>query len=1122
MRKDIIILFFLLLSSVLFSQVNKFGAPVITYYNNEQYDINAQNWAAVKDSKDVMYFGNNSGVLKFDGSNWEKYAVNNESSIFSLAVDNKDIVYVGGTSEFGCVVTNANGSKKYEILSKQLDPKIKFAEVWKTYFYKDDVYFCTQDYIFIFNKKKHKKTIKLPEQSFLTFIANKNIYVTNFVKGLLKLQTDSLVPVKGGDFFIEKNIFGVLPYNEKKLLITTGVEGVYIFDEVLGTHEQFLSEDALNFISKKQAIIYNSSKTNYGEYVFSTLYGGLFITDGKGNIIYHLDKENGLFDNIAICSYQSENGPLWVCLNSGLLKLEINIPLNYFDISKEIDGTLNDMILFKDVLYIATDGGVYYISNKDLYPKLVKTKINLQTWRFKEFIEKNKNVLLVSTVDGLFELSDTNKIEGVENKIKNKNSIPLVTFRAKLIYNLKNEPVVFVFEKKNILYFKYDGENWTDLVKIEFKTQIIEAQEDGKGNLWLVSSFNGIYKASFKNNILKIEDNYNLSNGLKSLKSISVEIFNGIAYFGTQDGFYVVDEKTNKIVKTKLNKIDANTPIKGFSALKSGNYIIGFEGINNNYIYYNEKSKQFDSMHLSILPKSKIKCLFTEFSENKIYAGLGAKIYLINKDKKLEYLKPSKVIFSKIAVADSILYSGITENTTKQVVLDYKYNEITFEFSTPYYFNTEQIEYSYFLEGDDETWSQWTKNNYDKEKLLEGDYTLKVKAKNSFGIESDVSEFSFSINPPWYRKIIAYFIYAILIISFIAIIVYLNNRRLLKDKVRLEKIVKERTAEVVAQKEEIEVQKEEIEVQRDLVLEQKEKIEIIHKEITDSIHYAERIQRAILPAEEHVNKAIPEHFILFKPKDIVSGDYYWASVLETENNVNKGLIGKLVITAADCTGHGVPGAFMSMLGVSFLNEIVNEKGISQSNIILNMMRENVIASLQQTGAHGEQKDGMDIALLVIDVENKIVQFSGANNPLYLIRKKTLPKLKINTPETEIKEIEENENCDFALYEIKPNKMPIAIYVVMDSFRLNEMEVMSGDALYIFSDGYADQFGGKDGKKFKYKPFKELLLKSQTLTMNEQKNVLNEKIENWKSFINPSKNAPYEQIDDIVVIGIKIP
>ncbi len=270
-------------------------------------------------------------------------------------------------------------------------------------------------------------------------------------------------------------------------------------------------------------------------------------------------------------------------------------------------------------------------------------------------------------------------------------------------------------------------------------------------------------------------------------------------------------------------------------------------------------------------------------------------------------------------------------------------------------------------------------------------------------------------------------------------------------------------------------QKEEIEAQRDVVMKQKE-------EITDSIHYARRIQRAVLPSSELADNLLPEHFILFRPRDIVSGDFYW---MTKKNN-------KVIIVAADCTGHGVPGAFMSMLGVSFLNEIVNKLEQPEAHIILNHLRTYVKTTLDQTGKADEAKDGMDISLTIYDFEKNTLEYAGAYNPLYIVRK----------GEEEV-------------IEYKADKMPIGIYIKeKESFTKNEIQLISGDIVYIFSDGFVDQFGGETGRKFMSKNFKALLLNNQNKSMAEQKDILYKAFDDWRG-------DKYPQIDDVIIIGVRI-
>ncbi|MCX6302518.1 MAG: SpoIIE family protein phosphatase [Bacteroidia bacterium] len=275
----------------------------------------------------------------------------------------------------------------------------------------------------------------------------------------------------------------------------------------------------------------------------------------------------------------------------------------------------------------------------------------------------------------------------------------------------------------------------------------------------------------------------------------------------------------------------------------------------------------------------------------------------------------------------------------------------------------------------------------------------------------------------------------------------------------LEEKVKERTLKIEKQKEEIEEQK---------------------KHITDSIYYARRIQNAILPSFSMIDAQLKNYFIYYLPKDIVSGDFYW--VHETD--------GLFMVAAVDCTGHGVPGAFMSIVGFNQLNSAVTVKKARSASKILDELNKGVITTLNENTGDTSIKDGMDMALCVFDLEKKKAEFAGANNPLVLIR-------------------------DNKIVRYKGDRFPIGAYEGSDtlSFANNEIDLMDGDCLYLFSDGYADQFGGLDGKKFMYKRFEELLLEVHSMPMNVQKETLDKRLAKWK--------GSNDQVDDILVIGIKI-
>jgi serine phosphatase RsbU (regulator of sigma subunit) len=271
--------------------------------------------------------------------------------------------------------------------------------------------------------------------------------------------------------------------------------------------------------------------------------------------------------------------------------------------------------------------------------------------------------------------------------------------------------------------------------------------------------------------------------------------------------------------------------------------------------------------------------------------------------------------------------------------------------------------------------------------------------------------------------------------------------------------------------------------EKEKINELKVEIEIKHREVIDSVNYAKRIQEAVLPSLSEIERSFPQSFVLFKPRDIVSGDFYWFS--EKENAV--------IIASIDCTGHGVPGAFMSLIGNTLLNHIVNEKGVTDPAEILNHLNKEVNFSLRQSDTGSQSRDGMDVALCVFEKNNQhpiqTLKYAGANRPLYIV-------------------------SSGELKEVKADKFPIGGWDndTLKSFTTHVIDLQENTAIYIASDGYADQFGQND-KKLKTKKFKEMLLEIQSNTMPEQKSVLDNYIESWK--------GNQEQTDDILVIGIRV-
>ncbi|WP_439181550.1 ligand-binding sensor domain-containing protein [Carboxylicivirga taeanensis] len=456
-----------------------------------------------------------------------------------------------------------------------------------------------------------------------------------------------------------------------------------------------------------------------------------------------------------------------------------------------------------------------------------------------------------------------------------------------------------------------------------------------------------------------------------------------------------------------------------------------------------------------------------KFGKNELFFGGDKGLTIINTEEVPINNNKPKMVINRVKVFHKGKVNEVYEGVRTEIELRYKRNmmvQVSFaalEFTYPQA-NTYRVK----LEGHDEDWRDVTFENFvNFSNLSPGNYTLKVKGANNDGVPSDEqAELDIIVITPLWMSGYAYAFY---IIFGVLLIQTLINYRI-RNYRKAYKALNEKAQD-----------KKKIEIQ-------KESLTRIHQSLTDSISYAKRIQEAMIPSEEMVKEVLPESFIYFRPKDIVSGDFYW--VYRNES--------KVFLAAVDCTGHGVPGAFMSIIGYDLLKKIVEIQEEYCPARILNSLSHEVASTFQKNGQDGRLNkqsvsDGMDIALVMLDEQKQVLHFAGAMSPLYIIR--------------------DNEIMTF-----KGDRFPIGYSDDSKelSYSRQEIPVYPNDVIYLFSDGFADQFGGPEGKKFKYRRFRHLLLNIHKLPIDDQKAILHQKMEDWMG-------TEYEQVDDILLMGFRL-
>jgi serine phosphatase RsbU (regulator of sigma subunit) len=1111
MKRLVLLIISSLLVLGLEAQVNKYGVPFIKNYPAEITQGSEQNWCITKDKFGDIYFGNQDrGVIHYDGTKWSGIQIKKNPRIYSLASDSNGIVYVGAAFEFGYIQPDEKGKPEYVSLAERIDSIRNIKVIYSIALKEDRVYFLGPRYVYIYDIAKDSLSeIKLRRFNLLDAYKlvkiNDRLIITDNINGIFELQDSVIKPMPGGDFFRKKLCTVLLQYDESKILVCTYNNGVFLYDYNTGvTKDDFIDKKINDRF--KEVVIY--AATMISEDLFAigtTTEEGLLVFDRSGKLVYQIRNENCDMEDNTIyalyCDYKN-NSELWISTYGIISKVYFNIPLTKFAKKQGIDINVNAISRFRNDIYLSSDAGILksYIdkNNNVVFRKLPET--NDQFFPLEKINSSHGEYLLSGSRFGIFQIFPDNTLRNVESALRNIPGKP-ITYIAQAIYQseFNRDVVYFGLESGGILVLKDQGNYWEYKNRIRgFEGLINNIVERNDGLWFVIDDPSALYKVTFSASDTAIVK-YGPEKGVPDIELFSMVEIKNETYLTTASGILRYD-------KTSDSFVTDNNLTGGFSEGKSTqNLFLDEEG---DLWYSGNDTRNFEMLFKTIGPGVRgyrgifnllpsVPSLDFLYTDGKMYMTKSKIVTVVDKARLVpDSTKVNTRLVSITVGSDSVLLEGtfhqdidakrriplIVNPSATIPAYVYDMNEISFQWTTPYFIQELQTEYSWMLEGYDKGWSKWQGISFgytaeaiysgkDYTNLPYGHYNFKVRARTVTNQKGNEINYEFIILKPFYLTtwfIISSFLILVLIIS-----ILVRALNLVRDKKILEIKVAERTAELALKN-----------------------LELLDKNrnITASIEYAERIQRAILPQKELLETLFKDYFVIYKPRDIVSGDFYWGTKIE----------GASIIAAVDCTGHGVPGAFMSILGAEFLNEIINKEYITHPGVILRRLRKEVIHSLQQRGKSGEQKDGMDIALCAIDNKNMKLQFAGANNPLYLIR-----SAKSKGPDIEKQFVID----DFILYEIKGNKMPISIYDEMDRFTLHEIDFMEGDVIFLFTDGFADQFGGPMGKKLQYKNFKKLLLANCTKPMEEQKVLLENSLGEWM--------RGYSQVDDILVIGIRI-
>ncbi|HLC84049.1 MAG TPA: two-component regulator propeller domain-containing protein, partial [Bacteroidia bacterium] len=822
-----------------------------------------------------------------------------------------------------------------------------------------------------------------------------------------------------------KGIKGIFPDNKKNIWAVTNAFGIYR-----------ISNDNYQLLTTKHGLSSNSIYCGMNDREGNLWFG----TDGSGMMKYcfspfsKLTEKNGLFGNMVLSILHDSKGNEWYGTEQGVTqiysdKITGEKKINYFlgknskYLGERIWSTIEDS---KGNIWFSTfENGIYKYDGNSL--KNYTTKDGLASDYVRSLCEDKAGNIWIGTMGGL------NRYDGGKFmlcKDGNGKNIP----SAMAIFKDSKDGIWFA---SNGGLFKYTG-NENQFLSFSEKdglpsNGLLSIAEDVDGNIWC-AGFNGISRVDMKNKICK---NISIKEGL------------------TSNSVYILsaDKKGNLFVGNNIGIDKIN--IAEYN--RTGKVIVKHYG----------KDEGFTGIECNTNASTQDKDGGIWFGTIKGAIRYDASLDVQNTIEPITHILNVNLFFEK---ADWSLFSdSLNEKTAlpENLELPYNKNHLTFNCLALSLSIPEKIMYSFKLEGFDQLWSppsHQTSTTYSY--LPPGDYTFLVKAMNNDGVWNSIpSRFSFSIIPPFWKTWWFY------LLSFAALVLTLTTfyklrfSALQKRAIQLQEHVDSKTLELRKEKETVELQHK--------IIEKK------NQNIMASINYAQRIQNTVLPIKESLQNYFPQSFILLKPRDIVSGDFYWFREVGQ----------KIVIAAIDCTGHGIPGAFMSLIGNNLLNNVVYSNEVTNPSHILHRLHEEIVITLKKTEQDSATVDGMDVSICVIDKKKNELEFASTGQPLIFV----------SEGKTEI---------------IKSGKYPLGLIMKKESiYETQKRKLLKNDTFYLFTDGYVDQFGEYNDEKFSEERLKNLVKEIQKHDMPTQLELLNSTFMGWKGKL--------PQLDDTLVIGIRI-
>ncbi|WP_276378739.1 triple tyrosine motif-containing protein [Flavobacterium sp. H4147] len=763
------ITFFTLFTISFFAQVKNIGLPDVRNYKRNEYKGGTQNWSIGQDKNGNLYFANNNGLLQFDGASWRKYTLPNLTSVRCLKIDNSGKIFVGGYNEFGYFQPNTKGKLQYTSLAKKVDKnKIKIIDfIWKIHTIDNQTIFQSFARAYIFKDNK-LSILKAPRRFQFSFVVNNKLYFQDEDQGILEYRNGKLFALPNTKSLNNTEIWAMHSIGKDKTLIVTLEKGLFIYENHTLTP---WNTEANNFIKKNNSL--GGVIINNKFIVLNSVLDGIIICDYNGKIIQHINRKKGLQNNTVLTSFIDNKNNLWLGLDNGIAYVNQSSPFTYFGFSYDI-STVYASVIYQGNLYVATNQGVFYHS-----------------W------ENNFKQDVFKLVEGT--TAQSWNVQVIDNELICANNRGALSIKGGKVTHVIDSKGYFGFKKIPSHPGFFIGSNYDGFAIFEktgsglvYKNQIAgfdkssNSFELDNSYLWLKKD-ESIYRMTLSEDLSRFSSIKKIDRLTPFYKNIgSLQKIDGKIYFQTHNHFYKYSTEQELFYEDKhLSSLFKNIPvINALSEDSQSNLWYAFDeslgvlmkdknGYKNIVSPFSNLTGNLVSNYLSV----------NTIDTNNIFIGLTDGLAHYDAELLNNFGGKPKAFIRSFSFPGDTITLGNNQNKIENIRIPYSSNHVRFTFSSPTYENLENVQFSYQLEPFDEKWSNWsTISIKEYTNLREGDYIMKVKVRNSYGVQSDASTISFTISPPWYRHFLAYMLYFILLI----IAVYgISNR--IKMKIRKNK-----------------------------------------------------------------------------------------------------------------------------------------------------------------------------------------------------------------------------------------------------------------------------------------------------------------------------------------------